>query len=56
MTAAALTLIAIGLLAARISAALLRQWLTECDAHTAAYFRRQDFAQAQRRITHGGRK
>lgn len=52
MTALAVSMFVTGIIAARISAALLERWRAECDAHTAAYLRRIEYAQAQRRITH----
>ena len=52
MTAFAISMLVIGLFAGRIAAYRYELWRAECDAHTAAYFRRIEYAQAQRRITH----
>ena len=55
MTAFAISMLVIGLIAGRIAAYRYEAWRAECDAHTASYFRRLEWAQRLRRITHGRR-
>lgn len=52
MTAFALIMAGIALIAARIAAYRYELWRAEIDAHTAECLRRIEYAQAQRRITH----
>jgi hypothetical protein len=52
MTAFALTMAVIAIIAARIAAYWHEAWRAEVDAHTAECLRRIEYAQAQRRITH----
>ena len=56
MTAFALIMAGLALIAARIAAFWQEAWRAEVDRHTAECLRRIEYAQAQRRITHGGRK